>query len=341
MGIRKLLRPFRRRPNTEILELLDLMTADNRLGPRQTQPGDGEDGSSGKGWDHLDRIMREELEAEGVGDLENGALNRWFAGAPVGSPAYYRLCCFFLYQKVVALDRWGVIPSLREKGVTHKSQPRIVEFDGANYNSDYLQSLFQILRVAERDEGILSEPRVVMDIGGGWGRIGNALWHINPTAAYVHIDIPITSVVAQHYLPTIADAPAYRYSDYRDKKAILRADMIDRPGFHFLGSHQIEAIEPNFADVVYNIASFGEMSNDTVEFYFRQIGRICNGLFYMQQINFPNEKRGFITDGPDYYPFPSSWEKLYVRNSEMKYQYFESLYCISSGSVQTYSSASR
>ena len=80
--------------------------------------------------------------------------------------------------------------------------------------------------------------------------------------------------------------------------------------------------------MVYNIASFGEMSNDTVGFYLSQIDRICTGLFYMQQINFPNPKRGFITEGPDYYPFPSSWEKIYVRGSDMKYQYFESLYRI-------------
>ena len=70
------------------------------------------------------------------------------------------------------------------------------------------------------------------------------------------------------------------------------------------------------------------MSNSTVESYFSNIDRICDGFFYMEQINFSNHKNGFIVQGNDYYPFFSNWEKIYVRNSDIKYRYFESLHRI-------------
>ena len=270
----------------EVIELLDLMTADNKRGPAYTQPGDGGDGSAQKGWDFLAKVMRQTLEAEGIGDLENGIYNQWFAGVPVGSTVYYRLYCYLLYQKVSEIDQWGVIEMLKARNPKHKSKSRVVDFEGVDYTSDFLLSLLQVLKVAKHLPIILDEPCVVVDIGGGWGRIGNALWTINRNAAYIHVDIPITSVLAQYYLPTTIEAPVYRYPFYRDKKCIRRSDILGKPGFHFVGSHQIGTLDNSFADTVYNVASFGEMSNSTVESYFSNIDRICDGFFIWSKLIF-------------------------------------------------------
>lgn len=314
----------------EIFRQLNLMVTDNKEGHLCTQPGEGGDGSENIGWDSLTNRMIQIMELEGIGDLESQQYNEWFAGPRIDSVVYYRMQCYSLFLKIKAADKWGILDRVRTQAFEIYSQSRMVEFEGIWFTYDYLLSLLQILKVAEENTDIINSRCVVTDIGGGWGRIGNALRSINPQISYVHMDIPISSILAQSYLPkTSPDTPIYRYENYRKKDIITRKEIIDNPGFHFLGSHQIETLEKNFADTVFNIASFGEMTNKTVDFYFDQIDRICNGYLYMSQINFSNNKNGFLVSGVDYYQFLPNWKKIYVRDSDIKYQYFESLHHIS------------
>lgn len=271
--------------------------------------------------------MEDVIRKEGIYDAENQEFNRWFAGPPVGSAAHYFNNCFMLYRLVDQMDRWGVVQRFGSRaGTVPKSNRDVIINDGL-FSSDTLMALYQILSIAEHDDAILDQRRLLLDLGAGWGRIGYVLSLINPDAVYVHCDIPITSVIAQFHLPTkLPETHCYSYEDTRAEGSLTRDELLSRPGVHFFGSHDLVRFEDNSFDFALNIASFQEMSNKTVVSYLSEINRTVSGLFYMKQYMLPNTKDGFLTKGNEYYPFPPNWEKLFLIYSRISYQYFESLH---------------
>lgn len=319
---RRILRPAS--PNRDqALTILEKMKRDNAQGPNFCQPG-GNSGSTGRGWDMLSQKMETLIRNEGVYDVEEQQFNQWFAGPALTSPANYFNYCYMIYRLVKQMDRWRVLECFRSD---QPSSGREVILDGHNFSSDTLMALYQVLSIAEFDESILTENRIILDLGGGWGRIGYVITRINPKAIYIHCDIPISSVLAQFHLPQKApEAPVFLYEESREMNLSSRKEILDHPGIHFIGSHDLVRFDDKCFDFFLNIASFQEMPNDVVEAYFSQISRTLSGLFYMKQYALPNRKDGFIPSGESYYPFPNSWEKLFLAESKISYQYFESLY---------------
>jgi putative sugar O-methyltransferase len=312
----------------EVLRILDKVRSDNLKGPSFTQPADGRE-TLGRGWDLLTQKMETVIRKEGIYDAENQEFNRWFAGPPVGSAAHYFNHCFMLYRLVDQMDRWGVLRRFGKRAGAAPTSNREVVINGGAFSSDTLMALYQLLSIAEHDEAILNERRLILDLGAGWGRIGYVLSLINPDAVYIHCDIPITSIVAQFHLPAkLPETHCYSYEDTR-ALSLTRDALLSRPGVHFFGSHDLVRFEDNSFDFALNIASFQEMSNNTVTSYLKEIDRTVSGLFYMKQYMLPNNKDGFLTEGNEYYPFPQGWEKLFLMDSRISYQYFESLHRIS------------
>ncbi len=272
----------------------------------------------------LSKKMETLIRTEGVYDVEEQQFNQWFAGPALTSPANYFNYCFMIYRLVKRMDRWHALERFRSNEPPSR---REVVLDGHNLSSDTLMALYQVLSIAEFDDSILREKRIILDLGGGWGRIGYVVTRINPNAIYLHCDIPISSVLAQFHLPRKApEVPVFLYKHSKKMKLSTREEMLEHPGVHFIGSHDLIRFEDKCFDFFLNIASFQEMPNYMVESYFSQISRTLAGLFYMKQYALPNRKDGFIPAGEDYYPFPNSWEKLFLAESKISYQYFESLY---------------
>jgi hypothetical protein len=147
------------------------------------------------------------------------------------------------------------------------------------------------------------------------------LLRLNPNASYVCADLPETLLISQSYLPTTLPGVAVR--DYMQNREGMK---LDEPGLHFIGSHDLPRIGDRSVDYFLNIASFQEMRNSQVEGYLADIDRICRGVFYTRQISRTNFKDGFVVSGDEYYPFPSRWERKFIRNCDEWSGYFEAAF---------------
>ena len=174
----------------------------------------------------------------------------------------------------------------------------LVVYDGTALTWDVLISLQSLFAIAEYAPQVLVGPVALLDLGGGWGRLGNVLLRINPSAVYIDADLPETLLIAESYLPsTLPGIDVYRYAFHRKSREICRAALLKQPGVHFIGSHMLPLLEDRAIDLFVNIASFQEMTNEQVDAYFDVIERVTSGHLYVQQLALSNPQCGFSVKG--------------------------------------------
>ena len=302
--------------------LLALMRADNSRAEPQYRPGPG------RGWQQLVAEFEDQFHLEGIGAVETQVYNtRFSSGAPT-SPAYYQFATFQLYQMLRQRDRWDAFERLKATQRAASAAGRqVVVYDDIVLTWDVLISLHSLFSIAEHAPHVLVEPVVLLDLGGGWGRLGNVLLRVNPSAVYIDADLPETLLIAESYLPsTLPGIDVHGYAFHRRSREICRAALHRQPGVHFIGSHMLPMIEDRAIDVFVNIASFQEMTNAQVHAYFDVIDRVTSGHIYLQQLARSNPKDGFSVKGDDYYPFRPNWSRRFVRPCPHIPHYFEAMF---------------
>lgn len=135
--------------------------------------------------------------------------------------------------------------------------------DGPRYSRTYL-SYLKIL--SEVSQFIKKPPKKILEIGGGYGSLGEIILSRDPSSTYVDVDIPPTALIAAEYLCNVFGQEFVGRSwqegseTYRDQAAKIFA------------SWDIEKISGDF-DLFLNCYSFQEMEPCVVENY---IAFICN-----------------------------------------------------------------
>jgi len=302
--------------------LLALMRADNALAAPQYRPGPG------RGWQKLVTEFEDRFHLEGIGAVETQLYNARFSSFAPEGPAYYQFATFQLYQMLRQHDRWGAFERLKatqRAGVT--GGRHVVVYDCAALTWDVLISLQSLFAIAEYAPQVFVGPVALLDLGGGWGRLGNVLLRINPSAVYIDADLPETLLIAESYLPsTLPGIDVYRYAFHRKSREICRAALLKQPGVHFIGSHMLPMLEDRAIDLFVSIASFQEMTNEQVDAYFEVIDRVTSGHLYVQQLALSNPSCGFSVNGEDYYPFRPNWSRCFVRPCPHIPNYFEAMF---------------
>lgn len=134
-----------------------------------------------------------------------------------------------------------------------------------------------LLCLAALSRHVDEAPRSFLEIGGGFGVLGEIVMSRDPQARYVNLDIPPLLTVGSYYLTELFG---------RDR--VLGPDDLDDPGpVHVPAS----ACLPNWRlpdldgvyDVFVNSYSFQEMEPDVVEHYVEQVCRI--GPAYVVSLN--------------------------------------------------------
>lgn len=173
------------------------------------------------------------------------------------------------YRVFRAGDRPELKPDLRDiSESTTGNPPDQVEFEGARFSRSMLNYLHGLVFLKQTlgDVGI----RTVLEIGGGYGTLGEILHQAGGDYAYIDVDIPPTTAVASYYL---AQIPGLDLIDYSATRA-LPALTVPAPGTQMvLCPWQLPRLEGQ-VDLLWNSISFQEMEPATVKFYLAEAKRL-------------------------------------------------------------------
>jgi len=173
------------------------------------------------------------------------------------------------YRVFLAGDRPEIAPDL--SGVSESAggnPPDTFEVDGRRFSRsmlNYLHGLVFIKQVLGA-----TDIRTVLEIGGGFGTLGEILHKTGGNYAYIDVDIPPTSAVASHYLGQIPGLDLVNYEETRGAAPI----PVPAPGRQMvICPWQLPRLT-GAVDLVWNYISFQEMEPEVVRFYLDQGRRL-------------------------------------------------------------------
>lgn len=218
------------------------------------------------------------------------------------------------------------IKSIDEFGILDKTSPskstNVRTINGKNCNWDYLLSVKSLCAIAKQVPSIINDNVTVLDLGGGWGRIGHVLCSLNPNATYIDADLPEIILIAEEYLPkTLSDRKVLTVTDH--KEMILNKETLSDKALHFIGSQQLAKLEGKCIDVVINVASMQEMNKQTIDAYFKIIDKHSR-YFYTSQAD---HKTRFNTGcALNEWPIESTWKLIHDEKPFQYPDFFERIY---------------
>lgn len=160
--------------------------------------------------------------------------------------------------------RWPF--DLEGLGESETGQPpqffRLVESKRAGWTRPYLNYL---LCLAALSRYVDRPPQSFLEIGGGYGVLGEIVMSRDPDARYVNLDLPPLVTVSSWYLATLFGSRVTLYD-----AAIPETGAITGIGSASLPNWRIGDVDGPF-DVFFNSFSFQEMEPDVVEHYVSQV----------------------------------------------------------------------
>jgi len=273
----------------------------------------------------FDRVFR----LEGIGDVEEQYFNLRFSGFAPGDWRLHRYLVYTYFRLLRDRDVHGLLKSIPATAPVKLGMA--YEIDGCRISLDLLFSIDEFYRLLELRPDLMSERVIVAEIGAGWGRLGYVLKRVNPRLTYIIFDLPEALLISSTYLPRLLTGEEFRtYRQAREMPSLSRQAFFGA-GVWFLGSQDLLRVEEASLDIVVNIHSFQEMTETQVGQYFQIISeKGGGGHFYLKQLwegATHGHHLGEIS-GYGRYPFPSAWEKVFVRNVSFSPDFFEAAYRI-------------
>lgn len=147
--------------------------------------------------------------------------------------------------------------------------------EGVGFGRAYLNYL---LMMAALSRHIDAPPRSVLEIGGGFGALGEIVLARDPDARYVNLDIPPLVTVSSWYLTELfGHDRVLTYDDTQPATGPLRV-----PGSAVLPNYRLGDLEGSF-EVFANSFSFQEMEPAVVEHYAAEVSRL--GVEWVVSLN--------------------------------------------------------
>lgn len=223
------------------------------------------------------------------------------------------------HATVRALDLPDAPPRIADVSESTAGSPtEQLTFDGRRYSRsslNYLRGLVMLKRA-------VPDLRIdtVLEIGGGYGTLGEILVPQNPGLRYIDVDIPPVAAVATYYLQQVLGADqVLDYGATRDAEKIEIDQIAQRAAV--LCSWQLPTLIGS-VDLFVNFISFQEMEPDVVANYARLVAGL--GARYLLLRNSPVGKPNvrepmlrerYLESFPDY-DLVDSDAGLYGQDSE-------------------------
>jgi hypothetical protein len=159
----------------------------------------------------------------------------------------------------------------------------------------------------------LERPRSILEVGGGYGRLAEAMLNLFADVKYVLVDgVPGSLFYSYEYLrracPTVRIG-SYYHDDAFDME---RFDCYVVPSWHF------EALNTSTYDVCVNIESFQEMGQDQVDAFLGIFDRVTSdgAVVYVSNHHDPVVKSAnTVLPAISEWNYPASWRQVLCSNT--------------------------
>jgi putative sugar O-methyltransferase len=221
----------------------------------------------------------------------------------------------------------GLVERLEEPEL---GRPISVEHRGRRISEDLCNSALELTSIREGLERDGAEPGLVIELGGGYGRVAWAYLEAFPGARYVLVDIPPALAIAEGYLTTLfPERRAFRFRHFDSHEEVR--EELDRAQIAFLTPNQLELVPPLEAGLFVNISSLHEMRPAQIAHYLGQVGIHCRGHFYTKQWLRSINKYDELVIRREDYPIPPEWTTVFDRRHPVQTRFFEAMYRVESG----------
>lgn len=278
-------------------------------------------------WKAINREFEDFLRAGALPHLRNEYINRRFAGPEPASRQVWRALLWVYYQKLLELDIDNFLKHASEPSAGGTADQELI--DGRPMSLDFLQSVEEAYRIREAwaQAGLIGQPKLIVELGAGYGRLAYVCRKMLPDCTYVILDLPEALICAEYWLGHVLPGEVVPYPESRQISSFTREELLSQKVW-ILGAHQIQAIEEGSVDAFVNIYSLAEMPQRSIDNYFVQINRITRGVFYSKQRKLERNVNDNTEITLDSYPVQPHWRTLFLRTSTLYESFFEVAYSL-------------
>ncbi len=281
--------------------------------------------TAGRFWARLNRQHANAIRGGGLESLRNEYFNRTFSGPEPESRQVYRALLFLYYKHVQQIDTDGFLASHEDPAIGGTGDQEVLF--GRAVSLDFLQSVEEAyaIRAAWQCVGRAGAPRVIVELGAGYGRLAYVCRKMMPECSYVILDLPEALVCARSWLSRVLGEPLVD-SRQMDSTQPLTRQALEAGKVFLLLPHRIEQIAADAADAFVNIYSFAEMPREAIANYFIHLDRITNGVFFTKQRALEENVFDGIQVSESSYPVRPHWRQLSRSTSTLYDRFFEAAY---------------
>jgi putative sugar O-methyltransferase len=208
------------------------------------------------------RSLKDWLTAEQLSQKQSDYLNQLVTGYS-SALADYRT----LTASEYGIDR---LPNLLSFSESHVGDPiEHFSIEGKFYSRSALNYLLGLSFLKKHLD--LTTCKRVMEIGGGFGTLGEILHQTLPEVQYINIDIPPTLCCSTYYLTEIVGED--KVSTYKEVSQSASIELDQLKSMTVLPSWTIEQLQGKI-DLFVNFISFQEMEPDIVQNYLYHVTRL-------------------------------------------------------------------
>ncbi|MCI0558836.1 MAG: putative sugar O-methyltransferase [Nitrososphaera sp.] len=225
------------------------------------------------------------------------------------------------------LDTGGFLEREEEPSVGGAEDQELINKHAVSL--DFLQSVEEtyFLKKAWAMAEQPGSPRLILDLGAGYGRLAYVCRRMIPDCTYVILDLPEGLACSSSWLCRTLPGEVVPYSKSR-RCARLSRETLLREKVWTLATRQIEAIEDLSIDAFVNIYSFAEMPKEAICNYFTHLDRITKGIFYTKQRMLEQNTLDGVCIGMEDYPVRRHWRLLSSNISTLYDSFFECAYSV-------------
>jgi len=151
------------------------------------------------------------------------------------------------------------------------------------------------------------EIKTVLEIGGGFGTLGEILHKTLPGTRYIDIDIPPTLCCSSYYLQQVLGTDAV--TTYQDTASSNRLEINQLKQVSVLPSWQIEKLHGKI-DLFINFISFQEMEPEIVQNYLNQVTRLQADWVLLRNLREGKQQRSQNRFGVDKPIFSEDYARM-------------------------------